>query len=265
MHHHRLVHLSYHCDEIWTARIYDSLRDRWSCWYCNGFYWHKECQLGMEWCVTSICSLDYCSGHCGCFGAILFLFTKYSVLTKRTAVKRAFYSIPFYTFLTVGSLTSESMKLHIDLSANNLSVDCVERSSQQRSVYTRPRHRHSRNHDGGHSLTGLLHAAIFMDADYARRLDFEVVSHLPGSVAFVPRCSTTNSSWFCKTPYQKLLSRASYERRARLRPSIRNSPRVSSDRTRSSAESRQRRRAHPSSARNSFFGILLKPERETII
>lgn len=46
-------------------------------------------------------------GIAGCVGAILFLVTKNCVLTKRTAVTRAFYSIPFYTFLTVGALTSE--------------------------------------------------------------------------------------------------------------------------------------------------------------
>lgn len=44
----------------------------------------------------------------GCLGALLFLITKYTVLVKPTAVKRAFYSIPIYTFLTVGSITSES-------------------------------------------------------------------------------------------------------------------------------------------------------------
>ncbi|CAM1500514.1 Fc.00g096760.m01.CDS01 [Cosmosporella sp. VM-42] len=44
-------------------------------------------------------------GIAGCFGAILFFITKQFVLTKRTAVKRAFFSIPFYTFLTVAALT----------------------------------------------------------------------------------------------------------------------------------------------------------------
>jgi sodium-dependent phosphate transporter len=49
-------------------------------------------------------------GIAGCLGALLFLITKFTVLVKPTAVRRAFYSIPFYTFLTVGSVTSESLQ-----------------------------------------------------------------------------------------------------------------------------------------------------------
>ncbi|KAK9436599.1 Phosphate transporter [Metarhizium brunneum] len=41
----------------------------------------------------------------GCLGALLFLITKHSVLIKPTAAQRAFYSIPFYTFLTFASIT----------------------------------------------------------------------------------------------------------------------------------------------------------------
>ncbi|KAK2609081.1 hypothetical protein QQS21_002308 [Conoideocrella luteorostrata] len=44
-------------------------------------------------------------GIAGCLGAVLFLLTKFTVLRKPTAVRRAFFSIPFYTFLTVGSVT----------------------------------------------------------------------------------------------------------------------------------------------------------------
>lgn len=45
-------------------------------------------------------------GIAGVLGAGLFYFTKKTVLTKRNAVRRALLSIPFYTFLTVGSITS---------------------------------------------------------------------------------------------------------------------------------------------------------------
>lgn len=45
-------------------------------------------------------------GIAGVFGGILFFFTKRMVLVKPAAVRRAFYSIPFYTFLTVGSIAS---------------------------------------------------------------------------------------------------------------------------------------------------------------
>lgn len=46
-------------------------------------------------------------GIAGIFGATLFTITKHIVMTKRQAVKRAFFSIPVYTFVTVGALTSE--------------------------------------------------------------------------------------------------------------------------------------------------------------
>lgn len=45
-------------------------------------------------------------GIAGVLGGILFFFTKKTVLTRAAAVRRAFYSIPFYTFLTVGSIAS---------------------------------------------------------------------------------------------------------------------------------------------------------------
>ncbi|PHH61435.1 hypothetical protein CDD81_406 [Ophiocordyceps australis] len=41
----------------------------------------------------------------GVIGACLFLFTKFTVLSRTNAVKRAFFSIPFYTFVTVGAVT----------------------------------------------------------------------------------------------------------------------------------------------------------------
>uniref|UniRef100_L2FMU5 Phosphate transporter n=1 Tax=Colletotrichum fructicola (strain Nara gc5) TaxID=1213859 RepID=L2FMU5_COLFN len=44
-------------------------------------------------------------GLSGVLGAGLFLVTKKFVLTKTNAVRKAFYSIPFYTFLTFGALT----------------------------------------------------------------------------------------------------------------------------------------------------------------
>ncbi|KPM42722.1 Phosphate-repressible phosphate permease pho-4 [Neonectria ditissima] len=44
-------------------------------------------------------------GIAGCLGAFLFFVTKRYVLTRQTAVRHAFYSIPFYTFLKVSALT----------------------------------------------------------------------------------------------------------------------------------------------------------------
>jgi sodium-dependent phosphate transporter len=60
--------------------------------------WSGVSQVFAAWVVAP--------GLAGVLGAVLFFFTKKAVLTKPTAVKRAFISIPFYTFLTVGSITS---------------------------------------------------------------------------------------------------------------------------------------------------------------
>ncbi|KAG9256592.1 phosphate transporter [Emericellopsis atlantica] len=43
-------------------------------------------------------------GIAGVIGGLMFFFTKTLVLTKPTAVKRAFYTIPFFTFVTVGAI-----------------------------------------------------------------------------------------------------------------------------------------------------------------
>ncbi|UNI16029.1 hypothetical protein JDV02_002505 [Purpureocillium takamizusanense] len=59
--------------------------------------WGGVSQVFVAWAVAP--------GLAGCLGAALFLFTKLAVLRKPTAVRRAFWSIPFYTFLTVGALT----------------------------------------------------------------------------------------------------------------------------------------------------------------
>lgn len=60
--------------------------------------WNGVTQIFVAWLVAPLIS--------GCFGAILFYITKRCVLVKPSAVKRAFYSIPFYSFLTIGSIIS---------------------------------------------------------------------------------------------------------------------------------------------------------------
>ena len=47
-------------------------------------------------------------GIAGALGAALFLITKFAVLSRTKAVRNALWSIPIYTFITVGALTSES-------------------------------------------------------------------------------------------------------------------------------------------------------------
>jgi sodium-dependent phosphate transporter len=51
-------------------------------------------------------------GIAGVIGAFVFFVTKKLVLCQRTAVKRAFMSIPFYSFITIGALTSTSYLTH---------------------------------------------------------------------------------------------------------------------------------------------------------
>ncbi|KAJ4228961.1 hypothetical protein NW759_003682 [Fusarium solani] len=59
--------------------------------------WHGVSQIFAAWVIAPAIA--------GCIGGLLFFFTKNFVLTRHTAVKRAFYSIPFYTYLTVAALT----------------------------------------------------------------------------------------------------------------------------------------------------------------
>ncbi|KAF4470034.1 family inorganic phosphate transporter [Fusarium albosuccineum] len=59
--------------------------------------WHGVSQIFAAWIIAPAIA--------GCIGGLLFFLTKKFVLTRHTAVKRAFYSIPFYTYLTVGALT----------------------------------------------------------------------------------------------------------------------------------------------------------------
>lgn len=47
-------------------------------------------------------------GIAGAFGALIFLVTKYGVMTRKNPVLASIYSIPFYFALTAGILTSES-------------------------------------------------------------------------------------------------------------------------------------------------------------
>ncbi|GKT66148.1 phosphate-repressible Na+ phosphate cotransporter [Colletotrichum tofieldiae] len=59
--------------------------------------WDGVSQVFAAWVVAP--------GLSGVLGALLFLGTKRFVLTKANAVRNAFYTIPFYTFLTFGALT----------------------------------------------------------------------------------------------------------------------------------------------------------------
>ncbi|CAI0647426.1 unnamed protein product [Colletotrichum noveboracense] len=59
--------------------------------------WNGVSQVFAAWIIAP--------GLSGVLGAGLFLVTKKFVLTKTNAVRKAFYSIPFYTFLTFGALT----------------------------------------------------------------------------------------------------------------------------------------------------------------
>ncbi|KAJ0310415.1 hypothetical protein COL516b_002216 [Colletotrichum fioriniae] len=65
-------------------------------------------------------------GLSGAVGAVMFLVTKRFVLTKANAVRNAFYTIPFYTFLTFGSLTMliawKGVQLQVELTATQVLI-----------------------------------------------------------------------------------------------------------------------------------------------
>lgn len=71
-------------------------------------------------------------GVSGALGVALFLITKYAVLSRPKAVRNALWSIPIYTFTTVGALTCES-------SPPGRIGALLNRSSARR-VEGRPRH-----------------------------------------------------------------------------------------------------------------------------
>ncbi|OHE92103.1 phosphate-repressible phosphate permease [Colletotrichum orchidophilum] len=65
-------------------------------------------------------------GLSGALGAVMFLITKRFVLTKANAVRNAFFTIPFYTFLTFGSLTMlvawKGVQLQVELTATQVLI-----------------------------------------------------------------------------------------------------------------------------------------------
>lgn len=67
---------------------------------------------GIDWTIDGVSSVFLawiCApGISACFGAIIFLITKYGVMLRENPVKNAFYAIPFYFALTSGLLTSKT-------------------------------------------------------------------------------------------------------------------------------------------------------------
>ncbi|KIX09906.1 uncharacterized protein Z518_00987 [Rhinocladiella mackenziei CBS 650.93] len=67
-------------------------------------------------------------GIAGVFGATLFLITKYFVMIRQRAVTYAFYSIPIYTFFTIGALTMlvvwKGIQLDVNLNGTQVTI-CV--------------------------------------------------------------------------------------------------------------------------------------------
>jgi sodium-dependent phosphate transporter len=61
--------------------------------------WHGVSQVFAAWAIAP--------GIAGALGATLFLITKHFVLSSKYAVHRALFSIPIYTFITIGLLTSK--------------------------------------------------------------------------------------------------------------------------------------------------------------
>ena len=78
--------------------------------------WNGVSQVFAAWVIAP--------GIAGVVGAFVFFVTKKLVLCKRTAVKRAFMSIPFYSFITIGALTSMSHLTVFVKSITNNSIQC---------------------------------------------------------------------------------------------------------------------------------------------
>ncbi|KXH37600.1 phosphate-repressible phosphate permease [Colletotrichum salicis] len=80
--------------------------------------WDGVSQVFAAWVVAP--------GLSGALGALMFLVTKRFVLTKANAVRNAFFTIPFYTFLTFGSLTMlvawKGVQLQVELTATQVLI-----------------------------------------------------------------------------------------------------------------------------------------------
>src|SRR5262249_49000154 len=86
--------------------------------------WHGVSQVFAAWAIAP--------GIAGVIGAVLFLFTKHFVMSRRHAVRNAFLSIPVYTFITLGALTSKSSPLILVESFSPIHSACrVERHSEE--------------------------------------------------------------------------------------------------------------------------------------
>jgi phosphate/sulfate permease len=60
--------------------------------------WKGVSQVFAAWAIAP--------GISGCFGAVIFLITKYGVMRRKHPVKKAFITIPMYFAVTSGLLTS---------------------------------------------------------------------------------------------------------------------------------------------------------------
>ncbi|KAL2796967.1 phosphate transporter [Aspergillus keveii] len=83
--------------------------------------WHGVSQVFAAWAIAP--------GIAGALGAVLFLITKHFVLSSKYAVHRALFSIPIYTFITIGLLTMlivwKGIQLDVELSGWQIAVAVV--------------------------------------------------------------------------------------------------------------------------------------------
>lgn len=147
--------------------------------------WHGVTQIFVAWLVCPIIS--------GCFGAILFFLTKRLVLVKPSAVKRAFYSIPFYSFLTIGSIISKSYASTATDHANCFSVVGMERCSWSGALWPYACRYYSCCCGRRCSFTQLDCHALSLGPNYARRLDTAMVSCFSGSIPFATPSAAPDS------------------------------------------------------------------------
>lgn len=97
--------------------------------------WDGVSQVFAAWIITP--------GISGCLGGILFFITKRFFLTRQHAVMRSFYSIPFYTFLTVSALTSMSLvPILVAKILTRPSAHLLEGHSRSRPTPSGGHHRH---------------------------------------------------------------------------------------------------------------------------
>ena len=167
--------------------------------------WNGVPQVFAAWVVAP--------GIAGLLGGLLFFMTKKTILTRPKAIQRALFSIPVYTFITIGSICSRSFPnaFHLAQRANEgNSAGCMEGRQVQGATGSSLDHGRSSTRERHRRFAINIRVALALGAYNARGLDTSMVPPLSRALGSQTSTATTDSLWLCQAADQGLLSRPSY-------------------------------------------------------